>query len=594
MDQWVDESSTAIPSTNPFVPLPEELKEIRAIEKKQPAEDIVKQDVVVKHLSPKKRNIKARKAKGAEPVTDTEAVKEGTVKELFPLETQLQLSTSQDIPVLSGRPTQQPAPSFTSNIEEAQPLYETSADNSQEKGILQASKEHLSTLSTPKNTPYDELWNLQPTHAPNIQAPYMPARSIISDAPSNPNSEACWAQAGVSAATEGNLIDILGPDPNQGKPNTQRFGNRRFKNTMNQRKPPGGSAGGPNPGQASVLKEYDDFAMNLLSLTRSRQGTVKLEVRVGRLMIDYQSGTTEFKKRPFAPGQWHHVFPNRSEMVKLESFMTERLTSVGSDIDFMSQLKLHSNRNMFTPEPCERATFYRFICASKVQSQGVIFDIYEDKTVHTRSMEILVGTLNIHFPKRYWDARIAVTLNESISDDHNVAIRTTIDNLCVVPADDQSSIYVDTVIDDKVLTLRSIELHRETCHRSTNYPDLLMRLSEVQDLHLELTKLDGPQKCHAFTKAKKEMVEDMRLWWEVSVASVTATKMLEENQTLEIGNTSSWKPSDIVDAFIVRNMSHLARDIVTRIDSVGFYNKGPKTSTSTEASEIAASTLGFW
>ena len=587
LDEWVDESSTAIPSTNPFVPLPDELKGNPIIAEKQPAEEIIKEDVATP-VSPKKRPVKIRKPKGAVPMTDMEEVKgtvKGTVKELFPHETQL--STSQYIPVLSGRAIQQREPSFTGNTGEAQPLYEASADNSQEKEILQARKEyHPGTTSTHT----DELWSLQQTHLPNIQPPYMPARSIVSDAPSYPNSEAGWARAGVSAATEGNLIDILAPDANQGKPKAQGFGNR--KNTMNQRKPPGG--GGPNSGQASVLKEYEDFAKDILSLTRTRQGIVKLEVRIGRLLIDYQSGSPEFKQRPFAPGQWHHVFPNRSEMVKLESFMTERLTSLGSDIDYISHLKLKSNRNMFTPEPCERASFYRFTCASKLQSKHVIFDIHEDMTMHTRSMEILVGSLNMHFPKRYWDARIAVTLNESVSDDHNEAIRRTVDNLCVASIADQSYIELDTDIDDKILTLRSVELHRETYHRSTNYPDLRMRLCEVQDLHLELLKLDGTQKLHAFTKPKEDMVEDMKLWWEVSVASVAATKMLEENQTLELGNTSVWKPSDITDAFIVRNMSHLARDIVTHIDSVGYYNKGPKTSTSTEASEIAANKLGFW
>ena len=584
LSEWVDESSTAIPSTDPFVPLPDELKEIQVIDKKQLAEEI-KVDVVT-HPSPKKRAVKTRKPKGAVPMADMEAVGD-TAKEVFPFETQP--STSQDIPMFSGPLKQQHESSLTGNAEEAQTFNIGSTDDNQGKGLLQTRKDHLPTTTS---THVDELWNLQTTQAPNIQPPYIPARSITSDAPSNPNSEASWAHAGVSAATEGDLIDILASDAKKGKTKTQGFGDRRFMNTMNQRKAPGSV--GPNLGQAAVLKEYDDFAKDLLSLTQSRQGIVKLEVRIGRLMIDYQSGSSEFKKRPFAPGQWHHVFPIRSEMVKLESFMTERLTSLGSDIDFISQLKLASNRNMFTPEPCERATFYRFTCASKLQSKDLVFDIHEDKTVHARNMEVLVGSLNIHFPKRYWDARIAVTLNEPFSDDHNESIRGTIDNLRVVLAADQSYIDLFTDIDDKVLTIRSIELHRETRHRSINYPDLLVRLSEVQDLHFELLKLNGTQKCHAFTKPKKDMISDMRLWWEVSVASVAATKMLEQNETLELGNTSSWKPSDIIDAVIIRNMSHLARDIVTRIDSVGYYNKGPKTSTSTEASEIAASNLGFW
>ena len=46
-------------------------------------------------------------------------------------------------------------------------LYEASANNSQEKGILQAPKNYLFNTAS---THTDELWNLQPIYAPNIQA----------------------------------------------------------------------------------------------------------------------------------------------------------------------------------------------------------------------------------------------------------------------------------------------------------------------------------------------------------------------------------------------------------------------------------------
>lgn len=586
LSEWVDESSAAVPvAINPFVPLPGE-----QYQERDQAKNEVPQQIVDTSVASRKRPIKARKAKGALP-------KDALLTE--PTQQDSTDTIAKDKVLDKQLPPSKQFPNIKEQLSTSRPLHTSKATIKPQDTLKSTTNDERNGHHLNATTSYaNELWSLQPTNAPNIQPPYMPARSTTSGAPSNANSEAQWAQARVSAATEGNLIDILSPaTSSREKQNIEAVNGRRFRNTMNQRKPSPRSVSQnlPNSGEISVLKQYDNVASQLLSLTRSMQGDVKLEVRIGRLLIDYQSGSSEFKKRPFAVGQWHLVFPNRPEGVKLQSFITERLTSLGSDIDFIVQLKLASGRNMFTPEPCERTTFYRFTCTSRLDpKRRVVFDIDEDRKVEIRSAEMLVGALDLHYPKRYWDARIAVTFNETSIEDHHEAIHTTTDKLCVVPAADQSYIELSTEVDDKVLTLRSIELHRETCHRSNNYPDLIMRLSEIQDLNLELTKAGPIQKCHAWTKAKKDMISDGRLWWEVSISSSAASRMLQENQILELGNTSNWKPSDIVDAAIVRNMNHLARDIVTRIDSVGYYNKGPKTSTSTEASEAASQKLGFW
>ena len=75
----------------------------------------------------------------------------------------------------------------------------------------------------------------------------------------------------------------------------QNFDNRRFKNIMNQRK--FSSDNESNFNENDVFKKYDNFAMNSLFLTRFKQKIVKFEIRIDRLMIDYQFEIIEFKKR---------------------------------------------------------------------------------------------------------------------------------------------------------------------------------------------------------------------------------------------------------------------------------------------------------
>ena len=561
--EWIESSAAAgATAIDPFTPIPSKQSEQKdERDDQRSVSEAIEQNINSK-LSPPKRAGKARKAKGA--VADT-----------------------------ISKPCESLADSDKlDSVKEASQSSQISKSSEKILDMHEVEVRSVTNSSGARNSYAEELAQLQFPDAPSIQPPYMPAMSTTSSLTNISSSQPVWANTRVSGIKEGNLINLTAPVPaNERKAKNSNSGDLRY--TMKQRKAP--STNGPFQGETSVLKQYDDAAAQLLSTTRTTQGQVKLEVIIGRLMIDHQSGSSEFKKRTFAVGQWSTVFLNPSAPVRLRSFITNRLTSIGSDADFISQLKLSSGRSMFTPEPCERATFYRFKCFSTLRvHSAMVVDVYEDKALKLQSTDWLNGALDLHFAKRYWDARIAVTTHQSVEDERYAnAAQSMVDNLCVVPAASHLDIF--TKVNPKIIDFQSIEIRRETRHRSTNYPDLLLKLSEVQELSFEISATGKEeQHYHAWTKPKPEMVNDGKLWWEVSLASVAAEKILKENETLELGEMSTWKPSNIVDAMIVRHMSHLARDIVTRIDSVGYHNKGPKTGTSKEASEQAIANLGFW
>lgn len=570
--EWVESSAAAgPPAIDPFMPMSTQHSEQEHEQNnKRSVSEVIEQNLNPK-ISPRKHTGKVRKAKGT--VGDiiskpgdgfADCDKPGSVKEVSQSS---QISKFPElIPIMD-------ATTIQSTRTEAEP---TSVANS----------------SGARYTYAEDLAQLQFPDAPSIQSPYMPAKSNTSSFTNVSSSQPVWAHARLPGTKEANLLGLHASMPAKERA-AKNNNSQDLKITMKQRKaPPTKSL---FQGETSVLKQYDDAAAQLLSMARTIQGQIKLEVIIGRLMIDYQSGSSEFKKRTFAVGQWPTVFPNASGPVRLRSFITNRLTSFGSDADFISQLKLPSGRSMFTPEPCERATFYRFRCSSTLKAHDtMVVDIHEDKTLKLQSTQLLNGALDLHFAKRYWDARIAVTTDQSVEDQRYVkAAQFMADNLCVIPAASQLDIFFKT--NPKMVNFQSIEIRRDTRHRSTNYPDLLLKLSEVQELSFEISATENEEHCyHASTKPKRDMANDGKLWWEVSLASVAAEKMLRENETLELGETSIWKAGDIVDALIVRHMSHLARDIVTRIDSVGYHNRGPKIGTTKEASEQAIANLGFW
>ena len=569
LSEWIDESSAALSTAlDPFVPLPDEHGPSNVAVDDHSARPADPSNGV--HVSPKKRPIKVRKAKGAVPTEYYEAV---------PLDDNLQA----EMP----KPVEDHNEAVGQLLVPAEPKIATYINGSPESNKAEK--------PTTSGTYMDDLWSLQLVEGPQIQPPYLPARSTTSGTTSITKYDSHWSYERVSSVKEGRLIDISGPDRPQEQIQKANTNRQKPKNTMRQCKAPSSKAF--NDGQAATLKQYDDFMSRLLACSKSNKGQVKLEVKFGRLMIEYDSGTTDYKKIPFAVGQWHLAFPNKAEDVRLQSFITERLTVLGSDVDFMLQLKTPSKRNMFTPEPCERTTFYRFNCISKQTiDREFTIDIYEDKTFGYRDASVLVGALDMHFTKRYWDARIAVTTASSLIDILGIdnvdsLTRYLVDNFSVSPSASAGYLNLHTKLNDKNVGLQSIEVHRQTRHTSVNYPDLLLKLSEVQDLCFEHT---DEANCHAWTLAKKDMAADGRLWWEVSLASRTAENILKGNETLELGDTANWEPKDIVEKGVIREMSHLARDIVTRIDSVGQQNKGPKTGSSKEESEKAIQNLGFW
>ena len=66
------------------------------------------------------------------------------------------------------------------------------------------------------------------------------------------------------------------------------------------------------------------------------------------------------------------------------------------------------------------------------------------------------------------------------------------------------------------------------------------------------------------------VAEDNRLWWEAAIVSTVAQSMLKGNVDLEVGEEAMWEPQTFVEGGNIRSMFNLAKEVVTRIDNVGF------------------------
>lgn len=212
-----------------------------------------------------------------------------------------------------------------------------------------------------------------------------------------------------------------------------------------------------------------------------------------------------------------------------------------------------------------------------------------------RSRPKVLGALNYHFPKRMWDARLAMTtaslitdesfgcpaggiIDEMTSDGRILkAAKAIVDNLYIPQGEKVLDFYTKTVNKDKTpnkdLKIEAVLLRRETCYRNTANVHLNLRLTETQDLVIQCPT-DRKYLVHAFSLAPEIMVKKQRLWWTASLSSDEAEATFKENMHLELGELAGWTPETLVNAGVIRNLSDLAQEVVTRIDNVGYGNKG--------------------
>ena len=600
ISQWVEQSAVQSAS-DPFVPPvpPVTLANVALPHRAQATEpSLLSQPTCREPVSPPKRPARMRRPKGAALEEDPETPQ--TAEQSVPGSLANAHMAMQSIPyanTISGADTLPPTSSQTATL-----LVKTGGEAGNETDPLAVNKLEPSHDKVPIATPSVQTrtppsQRSQRYKLPEVQPPYIPASSASSTIHSN-NSQ--WAYAAVSSSKEGQLIDFQTSPSSVERPTDKikindEVASRQLKNTMRQRKP----SSPVGRGVTGATSNFENATTQLLEIIRSTRGFVNFQTTIGRLLIDPKSGTGEYKKTRFAITQWPQVFPNKPGVVRLQTNFTDRLTSLASDADFVVDLKLSSGRRMFTDQPCQRKVVYRFTCSTSHKSEDNFLIDVEDTESNTGKPVILrapklYGALNWHYPKRYWDARLAIHSSSHGSQEQLKAAEEIVNNLRISLSPDESVIELFTHSPSRVLTIQSIQLRRETHHRSTIYPDLLLMLCEVQEFEIDLPRPDNNDDCHAHTNSRKQMVRENRLWWEASIASTTAMKFLKENELLEVGEKTTWTVKDITDAAVVRNMSFLARDIVTRIDSVGYHNKGPKASSAKDPSDTPAASLGFW
>ncbi|KAI9846492.1 MAG: hypothetical protein M1837_003912 [Sclerophora amabilis] len=320
---------------------------------------------------------------------------------------------------------------------------------------------------------------------------------------------------------------------------------------------------------------HEEF-LEMLALARSHRGELKLQIELGRILM---KGIPRKFHKPFPEEHWLDAVQTGDQGNPVMTF-TNMLTSSVLDTEYIWDLRDDQDNRLFNSSVDAFQVIYEFVCLNRDDEEVVVeinaetFD-YEVKRL-TRSF----GTAYLHYPKRNWDAQLSL-IGTGFGSHTYEGAKSLVDNLFIEP--NLSLLTLSTRSSIKHLRVQSVFLRRQSRHLSAQTSQgagaLTLCITEVQDLILqELPNVKGALRASA--RPPRDMIEDSsggtRLWYEVSLMSVSAEERLKENQNLEVGERAQWTAEDILGGREgLEDLCRLTHAIVTRIDGVGYHNVGP-------------------
>lgn len=247
---------------------------------------------------------------------------------------------------------------------------------------------------------------------PSIDPPYMPPLAISSRSlPMTPSmtsqqlmrSSSTWNVIGRGSKS-GGLIDMSLPNEGLAQDNKSkneamvvidnlqdpnRVKARDLKHTMNQRKARTQTLVG---GEVAIIKSFEETTIHLLALALPRIGRIELAVDIGRLLINHQRGSSEFKNKTFKISEFSSVLP-KGRATGFEPMFTNILTARSSEAESIVDIVQSQGRRLFQQQPASRKVTYVFSCKAKGGDRIVVeYDENRDFNVSLLTLSCFLST----------------------------------------------------------------------------------------------------------------------------------------------------------------------------------------------------------
>ncbi|KAL4786645.1 hypothetical protein BJX76DRAFT_355002 [Aspergillus varians] len=345
-------------------------------------------------------------------------------------------------------------------------------------------------------------------------------------------------------------------------------------------------------------------------------GILTFEIQFGLVIIPLMPKTCN--DNLISPTEWSKIFQPRSGMIAPTTKFISRLTACGSEVDHIVDLKTSKAEGkfrMFDQEYTEYKINYEFHCRTKA-NELLIIAIDEQGGYTIQNPKSVLGAVNMHFPRKIWDARAAIgcaaQYRPGSHPDLEEVAKYIADRLWI-PAEKNIRIHTSLPKGSKI-SIEKVFMKRWTRHRylrpgealgrdnqTGESQNIFLQVLEVQDLFIGIGAQESSDNQHVrarYTKTE-EMIQRGKVWYELSLVSLAIETILKTNARLEVGErTEDWRSADLFGdtaAFLtgqsakfpgtpvaaaigaggIPELFQVAKAVVDKMNGVGACNRGP-------------------
>ncbi|KAI9662149.1 MAG: hypothetical protein M1831_002845 [Alyxoria varia] len=340
-----------------------------------------------------------------------------------------------------------------------------------------------------------------------------------------------------------------------------------------------------------------------LERARMFRGAVSTELQLGQIVVsrpvDELTQSSGIKEENFT-NYMSHV----KGFAKLSETFTNLITTETTDLSLV--LKTANVNPNHPPLRVESFVELACECANQTICRIIVPLCKDGGEPYVTTEDELIGAVYMHAPRYVWDARFLVTGNNVYSLNAIAGAAPLMKNLFIRTSNEQKLPMVQGR-DNEHLRLQSVRLFTKLCYSPTNTSAYDVHIKRIHDYSVIRHNNVGAAQNRGLFRAESlpetVMVDDWRLWYEVSLkpalkfshASQDATvksgeetlidlepeakpdpqELFKENPGLKLGQKASWQVDDVVDGEAIRRVRDVARRMCEELNDVGAGNKGP-------------------
>ncbi|KUJ11122.1 uncharacterized protein LY89DRAFT_237325 [Mollisia scopiformis] len=318
----------------------------------------------------------------------------------------------------------------------------------------------------------------------------------------------------------------------------------------------------------------------LVDAVRLFRGRLVLQVEFGRILLrNMGSMVTKMPGEKLYRAQTLHNHFQTSEVGKV--LFTNVLSMLPRDMQYLVEIKDKKGKCLWKPNPINWGVLYEFHYRDMKALDSPFFRV--EINGETFKSQLLVkhdlGHTYVHGTLRHWDCRIAALgfATPPAPNQKHQDVHTAIKKSLYIPGQSKTPQLMWEMDSSLIEQFQLVEVivKRVTKYGSEDGKSVL-NVIEVQSLDVQCHEV--PAKSSLLFDAapgpeNEPPVKRLRYWWEASISSPRGDKILEENQSLELGDEPSWSAKDMEESDVASSLYAPACEMLRQMDGVGFENR---------------------